>query len=164
MRTRSIRRTLAVLALAFAAGCQHPRYAKYTSANGDFACEIPWGWAIILDSSGRDYTNATFTGPADPDFFKGVPSLSVRWYKYKAPHRLPDGTYEAYASADDFIRQMLRDVYGPSAKTWAGSDSDIAQALADNKTVPGSSPVQVAGAEGIYFVVFNTLKAPAGKT
>jgi len=37
----------------------------------------------------------------------------VRWYRRYRSHRLPRGRLELYSGADDFIKQMLGDVYGP---------------------------------------------------
>ncbi|MBI4385882.1 MAG: hypothetical protein HY551_00720 [Elusimicrobia bacterium] len=151
-------------ALLIAAGCRSPKYAQYASRAGDFVCEVPWGWSVAADVAGGDYANITFTGPLEPDFFRGVPSLSVRWHRANTPHRLPDGTYEMYASADDFIRQMMRDVYGAQAQIWAGADRDIRQAQGEGRPLAHSQRIKVSDREATYFVVFRTLKAPEGKT
>lgn len=150
------------LAAAFCEGCRSPRYVPYTSLYRDFGCEIPYGWTILLDSAGTDYTNVTFTGPFDPDFFRGTPSFSIRWYRAYAPHRLPDATYEMYGSAEDFRNQMLRDVYGPSTETWAGPDPDLKKSLAEGRPFPSAQRISISGKEASYFVVYRTLPAPTG--
>jgi len=94
-------------------GCRPPKYALYTSANRDFQCRVPWAWNIMFDSEEKHFTNTTFIGPFEPDFYLGAPSFSVRWYSRYAIHRLRDGMLEMYADADDFIRQTLDSVYGP---------------------------------------------------
>lgn len=149
-------------ALLLLPGCSAPKYSRFDSPFADFRCEVPWGWRAIVDSAGSDYVNVTFTGPLEPDFFRGVPSLGVRWYRRNAPHRLPDGSYEQYASAQDFMDQMLREVYGPDARAWAGADKDVREALSRSEKLPGSRRIGVSGREAVYFVVFRGLPAPKG--
>src|SRR5687767_4677767 len=128
---RRLARTGAVLLGAFVfAACRPAKYVRYASSAGDFTCDVPWGWSVIVDSAGSDYTNVTFTGPIEPSFYRGVPSFSVRWYRAGAPHRLPDGSYETYANHEDFVRQMLSEVYTPGGKMWGGADAEIGEALA----------------------------------
>lgn len=67
---------------------------------------------MITDGEGGHFTNTTFIGPFEPDFYLGAPSLSVRWHAYSYPHRLPDGGLEMYNDAEDYIQQTLREVYG----------------------------------------------------
>jgi len=107
--------TAFVLAAAALAACSPPKYVSYTSIRRDWRCHVPWGWNVVTDEEGDHYLATDFLGAFDPDFFLGLPSLSVRWYSYSVPHRLRDGSLELYASADDFIRQTLSSVYGPSA-------------------------------------------------
>ena len=97
----------------FSLGCQPPKYAVYSSIHGDFRCSVPWGWKVMTDEEGTHYANTTFLGPFDPEFYLGLPTLSVRWFSYAEPHRLPDGVLEMYTSSGDYIRQILRNVYGP---------------------------------------------------
>src|SRR6267378_848686 len=95
----------------FAGGCKGPKYIGYKSINGDFICQVPWGWNVMTDQEGSHYTNTIFIGPFSPEFFLGAPSLSVRWYSYSSPHRLPDGLLESFDSAEDYIDQILRNLY-----------------------------------------------------
>lgn len=113
MKSTFLRRLTAVLLLALAAGCNPPKYALYESINKDYTASVPWGWQVLTDQQDRDFTQTTFIGPFDPDFYLGAPSLSVRWYRRYRPHHLPDGRIEMYSGADDFIRQTLAQVYGP---------------------------------------------------
>lgn len=110
--TLSIGAGMLVGALAFS-GCKAPKYLEYRSAFGDYSVEVPFGWDVYFDQESKVHTNYTFVGPFDQNFFNGLPSLSIRWYK--ANHRiLMHGLETAYyASGDDYIEQMLRDVYGP---------------------------------------------------
>ena len=86
--------------------CKAPKYAAYTSIHKDFRCSAPWGWSVLTDGEGSHYADTTFIGPFEPAFYLGAPSLRVRWYSYSYPHRLPDGTLEMYASADDYVRHL----------------------------------------------------------
>lgn len=113
MKRTLLRRLSAVLALTLAAACTPPKYASYESINKDFAVSVPWGWQVMTDQQDSDFTLTAFIGPFDPDFYLGAPSLSVRWYRRDRPHRLADGRLEIYGGADDFIRQTLKQVYGP---------------------------------------------------
>ncbi|MDD5301729.1 MAG: hypothetical protein PHS14_01360 [Elusimicrobia bacterium] len=113
MKNTLARRLSALLLLALAAGCNPPKYATYESINKDYTVSVPWGWQVITDQQDNDFSQATFIGPFDPDFYLGAPSLSVRWYKKYRPHRLTDGRLEMYGGPDDFIKQILKQVYGP---------------------------------------------------
>jgi hypothetical protein len=93
-RGRSWLGGLAAVGILAAAGCGGSKNSRYRSPFGDFVGDVPTGWTPVVDSAGRDYYQITFVGPFDPAFFKGVPSLSVRWYRFNRPHRLPDGGYE----------------------------------------------------------------------
>ena len=102
-----------VLLAGFLSGCRPPKYVKYYSEFEDYSCEVPWGWSVYFEKQGRDFYSYTFVGPFDADFYRGVPTLSVRWYAHNKLHMLPDGTVESYASVDDYIKRMLARVYGP---------------------------------------------------
>ncbi|PCI36808.1 MAG: hypothetical protein COB53_08400 [Elusimicrobia bacterium] len=93
-------------------GCSPPKYIGYRSEAGDFFAQVPYGWSVYLDRQGDDYLAYNFIGPFEPEFFRGVPSLSVRWYKAGAKHRLRLGLSESYYSGNDYIRKVLREVYG----------------------------------------------------
>jgi len=94
------------------AACSPPKYAHYKSVSGDFTAYVPWGWNVIADADRDAFSQVNFIGPFDPDFYLGAPSLSVRWYKRYRPHQMRDGRLEMYSDAQDFIRQMIHDVYG----------------------------------------------------
>jgi len=111
--TLARRLALSVLAVALAAGCRPPKYAQYESINKDFTALVPWGWTVMTDQQDNDFTQTTFIGPFDEAFYLGAPSLSVRWFRRYRPHRLTDGRLEMYGGAEDFINQMLGQVYGP---------------------------------------------------
>ncbi|OGR90521.1 MAG: hypothetical protein A3J74_03430 [Elusimicrobia bacterium RIFCSPHIGHO2_02_FULL_57_9] len=96
--------------------CTPPKYVAYVSRQNDFKCSAPWGWSVMSEKEGTRYANTTFIGPFAPEFYLGAPSLSVRWHAYSYPHRLADGVLEMYSSADDYIRQMINNVYGPQAE------------------------------------------------
>ncbi len=107
------------LSAALAAGallagaCSPPKYASYKSPQGDFKLEVPWGWLVMNEAEGTRFTNANFIGGFEPDFFLGAPSFSVRWHSYYDPRKLPGGRLEMFSSVDDYIKQMLADVYAP---------------------------------------------------
>lgn len=150
------------LSLFALSACQPPKYVKFISPYKDYVCEVPWGWAVYLDSAGSDYTSATFTGPLEPDFYRGTPSLSIRWYAYNAPHTLLDETPESYGSVEDFTRQMLYDVYAPDGYTKAESDFDQQLAASRGEAVPDVKRVSVSGAPSTHYVVYRTMPAPKG--
>ncbi len=66
----------------------------------------------MYDSEGTHFTNLTFIGPFESEFYLGAPSFSVRWYTRYATHRLRDGMLEMYGSPEDFTNQTLDAVYG----------------------------------------------------
>jgi hypothetical protein len=123
------RRALAIFAAlaAFASACSPPSYVTYRSVSKDFTVAVPWGWDVIADADHDSFSQVEFIGPFDVDFYLGAPSLSVRWYKNYRPHALRYGRFELYANADDFIRQMLTQVYGKKAFVFgpAGSTAEI---------------------------------------
>lgn len=157
------RALIGVVLMAFvSSACQPPKYVRFVSPFKDFVCEVPWGWAVYLDSAGSDYSSATFTGPLEPDFYRGTPSLSIRWYAYNAPHALLGGLPESYGSADDFTRQMLGDVYAPDGYTKAEADFDQQAAASRGEGTPDFKRVRVSGAEATHYIVYRTLPAPKG--
>ena len=103
---------LAAGALALGA-CTPPKYALYTAKARDFQAAVPYNWSVIADAEGARFESATFIGPFDPDFYLGVPSFSVRWHARHAPHTLRNGAVEVYTGPDDYIKQVLKYVYGP---------------------------------------------------
>lgn len=113
---------IAVLALAFAAGCKPPKYVNYSSALNDFTASVPWGWNVIADADEDAFAHINFIGPFHEDFYLGAPSLSVRWYKHFRPHRLPDGGLELYSGIDDFYKQTMRSVYGKDALLYGAGE------------------------------------------
>lgn len=157
-----IRALLAAGVALLVVGCQPPKYVRFVSPYKDFVCDVPWGWAVYLDSAGSDYTSATFTGPLEPDFYRGTPSLSIRWYAHYAPHAVPGGVVEIYSSTDDFTRQMLREVYGPDGYIKAAADLEQQAAASRGQLLPDSARVKVSAIEGAHYVVYRTVPAPQG--
>lgn len=128
---------------ALIAGCSPPKYIEFRSKTGDVVCQVPWGWTAYLDSAGPGYYNYTFVGPFDAQFYHGVPSYSIRWYGYNKPRSLPGGGHEFYASADDYVGQMLKDVYGSERFM----DQDVHK-------------IRVAAWEALHFVVSAPVDVP----
>lgn len=105
--------------LAILAACTPPKYVNYWSIWRDWRASVPWGWNIMTDQEDTRYASTSLIGPYAPEFYLGVPSISVKWYEYKTAHRLPDGLAEYYKDADDYIGQTLKAVYGPKcAQFW----------------------------------------------
>ncbi len=131
---------LAVLGAGVLAGsgCRRPQSAHYASVNRDFQCRVPWAWEVMFDSEGDHFNNTTFIGPFEPNFYLGVPSLSVCWHSRYSTHRLRDGSLEMYADADDFIRQTLDSVYGP-----------------ERLMIKDVQTIEAAGRKAKYFEVFS---------
>lgn len=137
-------RAAAVLAGALlASACWHSKYAHYTSIFGDYKCDVPWGWQVMADHEKTEFTNTNFIGPFEPSFLLGTPSFSVRWHSYNQGHRLPDGQLELYTSADDYIKQTLRDVYQPHLTM-----------------IKDQEAITIDGRPAQYFVVSSPVRVP----
>ncbi len=128
-------------------GCSNPKYAHYASIWGDWRADVPWGWRVVTEGDAGRFTNTDFIGPFDPNFLMGAPSLSVRWHGYNQAHRLPDGQLEIYESVDDYVKQVLRDVYQPHAKM-----------IDDVKDLPADTLLD--GRSGKHFVVTSPVRVP----
>jgi hypothetical protein len=154
MRTRA----LGIIALfaAFLAACSPPKYAHYTSVSGDFSLNVPWGWNVIAEADHDAFSEVKFIGPFDADFYLGAPSLSVRWYKRYRAHRLRDFRLEMYADADDFIGQMMRQVYGPNSVLLSGGK------ILDAKQPIPDVVLHESGLPAKYFAVLSPAPAAAG--
>lgn len=159
------RRLAAVLVvLSLGAGCRPPKYADYESIQKDYSVLVPWGWTVMTDAQDSDFTQAAFIGPFDPLFYLGAPSLSVRWFRRYRPHRLVDGRLEMYSGADDFIKQMLKDVYGPEYAVFdlAGKLSyRLAPSGKDAVEVIPETTLQTSGLKAKVFAVVSETPAPA---
>ena len=137
---RKIAAGVLTLSGLLALGCNppKPKYSLYTSPDRDFQCSVPWAWNVIYDSEGKRFTNLTFIGPFERDFYLGAPSFSVRWFTRYAPHRLGIDTVEMYSDAEDFIKQNLEAVYGADREMFK-PEQDI--------------QLKAIGRTGKYFVV-----------
>ncbi|HAZ07243.1 MAG TPA: hypothetical protein DCZ01_01695 [Elusimicrobia bacterium] len=159
MRKTHTLAVLVVLAAAFSAACSPPKYAQTKSVFGDFTVSAPWGWSVMTDGEGDAFSQVSFIGAFDRDFFLGAPSLSVRWYKRYRPHRLRDGRLEMYADVDDFFNQILKQVYGekdcilygPGRRADGGR---VIIARPEELTLKGS------GLKAKYFIVLSPTPAP----
>lgn len=152
-----------LLVLALCAGCKPPKYAVYESINKDYSALVPWGWQVMTDQQDNDFSQTTFIGPFDQEFYLGAPSLSVRWFRRYRPHRLPDGRLEMYGGADDFIRQVLTQVYGPEYAIL-----DLTEKLSFREDVKGKvsevipeMALQSSGLKAKVFIVVSETPAPA---
>ena len=144
-----------VIFAAFQAACSPPKYTRYKSVSGDFSVEAPWGWNVIAEADHDSFSEVKFIGPFDSDFFLGTPSLSVRWYKRYRAHALRDGHVEMYTDADDFINQMLRQVYGPKLILLSGGK------LLDKKLPLPDVTLKESGLRAKYFAVLSPAPAAA---
>lgn len=144
---------LAVVAAAvsFGGGCSPPKYVTYSSVAKDWKAAVPWGWSVMFDREQDHYAATNLIGPFEPDFYLGAPSLSVRWHRYSHAHRLADGLFEVYSSADDFVAQMLETVYGPEYEL----------RRSDGKPGPGRvEDVLLAGRRAKQFTVLSPARVP----
>jgi hypothetical protein len=150
-------RALAAAALALAAGCNPPKYARYESLNKDYTVSVPWGWSVMTEDPGPGFSQANFIGPFDADFYLGAPSLSIRWYAHYRVHRLRDGSLELFSGPDDFYAQMMREVYSDRAVVLGlpGPDGELADG-------PAELNLKSSGLKAKYFVVMSPMPAPAG--
>jgi hypothetical protein len=154
MRTRAL--GFFVLFAAFLAACSPPKYAHYKSVSGDFSAYVPWGWNVIAEADYDAFSEVKFIGPFDADFYLGAPSLSVRWYKRYRAHRLRDGRLEMYSDADDFVSQMLHQVYGRDAVVMSGG-----KILERGKPIP-EVVLHESGLTAKYFAVLSPAPAAVG--
>ena len=162
MRLRAL--AFVAAAAAFAAACSPPSYVTYKSVSGDFTASVPWGWDVIADAQYDGFSQVTFIGPFDKDFYLGAPTLSVRWYKPFRPHALRYGGTEMYASSADFIKQTLDDVYGKDAIVYAPSSRPLDQRVAvDRKEIP-TITLNESGLDAKYFGVLSPAPAASGVT
>jgi hypothetical protein len=149
---------------AFAAACNPPSFVAYRSVSDDFTVSAPWGWNVIADADHDSFSEVTFIGPFDKDFYLGAPSLSVRWYKPFSPHALRDGRMELYANSDDFIKQTLNDVYGKDALVYGPSSRPLEDRTAiDRKAIPEIT-LKESGLPAKYFAVLSPTPATTGVT
>lgn len=159
------KRALMIFAVvaAFVTACSPPKYARYRSVSGDWAAFVPWGWNVVADADNDAFSQANFIGPFDADFYLGAPSLSVRWYKRYRPHTLRNGQLEMYADADDFINQMIGQVYGKDADIYGvGRRSDGGRIVVTRADIPEIT-LEDAHLTAKYFAVLSPTPAPADK-
>jgi len=134
------------------AGCEPPKHIAYASSAGDFTVQVPYGWSVYYDEQSSDYQSYTFVGPFEPSFFRGVPSLQVRWYASGKPRKLPfNGGSETYYGADDFVRRVKGEVYGPEA----------IYATATTKNPRDIHKVAISGWSGRHFIILSPTKVGA---
>jgi len=151
-----------VLAAAFLAACSPPKYARYKSVSGDFSAYVPWGWNVIAEADYDAFSEVKFIGPFDADFYLGAPSMSVRWYKRYRAHTLRDGRLEMYADADDFIDQMLKQVYGKDSVLLGGGRKYADQLILDDAKAIPEAPLKESGLTAKYFAVLSPAPAAPG--
>ncbi|MBI4370908.1 MAG: hypothetical protein HY552_01280 [Elusimicrobia bacterium] len=159
MKTRPLSK-IVILAAALAAACSPPKYAPYRSVFKDFTAAVPMGWNVTTESDGRDFAQTLFVGPFEADFFRGAPSLSVRWYRRYRPRRLPDGRLEMYADADDFIAQTLQQVYGGRTVLYGAGRSPEDSSRPEITAAPETITLQASGLAAKYFVALSPVPAP----
>ena len=159
MKNTLMRWLSSVLLLALIAGCSPPKYATYESINKDYTASVPWGWQVITDQQDNDFTQSTFIGPFDADFYLGAPSLSVRWYRKYRPHRLTDGRLEMYSGTDDFIKQTLTQVYGPEYILLT-LDSKVSYDNAKRTEIIPEIILKQSGLKAQAFTVESAVRAP----
>lgn len=131
--------------------CGPPKYVNYTSTHGDWKASVPWAWNIITDEEGEHFKSTTFIGPFEPEFYLGAPSFIVRWHSYGIAHRLRDGLVESYSSVDDYIKQMLTNVYGPEYQLVSDGDPREPAAV---------SEILISGRKAKHFVVLSSVLVP----
>jgi hypothetical protein len=141
-----MKKRLALLAaLLGTCSCRQPSEFNYMSEAGDYSVVVPYGWKVFQDTAGTDFVNTTFTGPFDPDFYRGTPSFSIRWHARNKPHVIYMAGTEVYGSGDDYIDKIVREIYGPDA-------------LFEQPV----HPVQLSGWAAKQFVVSAPMPVPKG--
>ncbi|MDE2237718.1 MAG: hypothetical protein KGK30_07505, partial [Elusimicrobia bacterium] len=135
-------------------GCSTPKYASYHSIWGDWRADVPYHWNVMTDHEGTHFAVTNLIGPFEPSFYLGAPSFSVGYHQYNTAHRLPDGMVEDYSSVDDYIAQMLRDVYGPNY--------ELVSSLKGHHHDPqGIDEIYVSGRKAKHFTVLSPTPVPA---
>jgi hypothetical protein len=160
-------RALAIFAAlaALASSCSPPKYVAYKSVSNDFTVAAPWGWNVIADADFDAFSQVVFIGPFDVDFYLGVPSLSVRWYKPYRPHWMRDGRLEMYANSDDFIKQTLDGVYGKDAIVYGvGVREDGGRVLVDKAHPIPTFLLKESGLPAKFFGVLSPTPTARGAT
>jgi hypothetical protein len=148
-----------VVSAVIAAACAAPKFISYRSVSGDFSAYVPWGWNVIAEADHDSFSEVKFLGQPDASFYLGTPSLSVRWYKRYRAHTLSDGRLEMYADADDFIKQMLQQVYGPNSVLVVGGRTyEKREELQAGQSIP-ETVIPATGLTEKYFGVLSP--APA---
>jgi len=138
---------------------------NYWSVWRDWSAPVPWGWNIRTEQDKNAFASTNLTGPFAPEFYLGLPSFGVRWYANDSGHTLPDGLVEYYKDGDDFIEQMLSQVY-PGHQLVSKFQADRQgklQPLAD--PVPGEIDEVAVGPsrrKGRRFIVLHEIPAPRG--
>lgn len=159
MKSTAFRGILLLAALALTS-CKPPKYALYTSEQRDFQVNVPWAWNVMTEHDEENFSNSTFIGPFEPDFYLGAPSLSIRWHKRYHPHRMPGGQLEMYSDPVDYIAQVLEKVYGPRyALLWKDQEGTFHPCVEDG---PCIRTVTVNGREARSFVVQSAAPAQPG--
>lgn len=158
----AVLRLLLVPVVITLAAC-YPKYKTYESDHGDFRVEVPYEWLVMTDAEGTHFTNTTFIGPFEPDFFLGAPTLSVRWHAYFEPHTLPDnapGHYstETYSDVEDYMREMVAEIYGKEAILRSGTPLRIIKDPREMGTV------RVAGLTARHIEVLAPVEVPKDYT
>ncbi|HXT00586.1 MAG TPA: hypothetical protein VN915_07925 [Elusimicrobiota bacterium] len=162
MRLRAL--AFVAAAAALAAACNPPPYVSYRSVSGDFTVSAPWGWDVLADAQYDAFSQVTFIGPFDKDFYLGAPTLTVRWFKPFRPHAIRNGFTEMYTSSSDFIKQTLNDVYGKDALVFGPSSRPLDQRVAiDRKDIP-TITLNESGLDAKYFGVLSPTPATSGVT
>jgi hypothetical protein len=158
--TMKIRSVASLFCALLFSACTPSKYASYKSVSGDYRVSVPRGWNIIADADYDAFSSAQFIGPFDPDFYLGVPSMSVRWYKSYARHRMRDGSLEMYADSQDFINQTLRQVYGSKAVLYGTQRRDDGGRAIVSQ--PEDIHLKESGLPAKFFGVLSPAPAPAG--
>lgn len=149
---------------ALSAACSPPKFVTYQSVSRDFSVAVPWGWNVLADADHDSFSQVTFIGPFDVDFYMGAPSLSVRWYKNYRVRPIRNGVYEMYANADDFIRQTLDQVYGKGGFLFGvGSGPAESRAPITRDRIP-EIILRESGLPAKYFAVLSPTPDAAGVT
>lgn len=153
-------RGLLLLAAMVLSSCKAPKYALYTSVVRDFQVDVPWAWNVMTEQDGSNFSNATFIGPFEPDFYLGAPSFSIRWHRRYYPHKLPGGKLEMYSDTNDYIAQLLKNVYGPRyTLLWKDKMEEFHPCVEDG---PCITTIMINGREAKYFVVKSAAPAQPG--
>ncbi|MBI4348650.1 MAG: hypothetical protein HY553_17560 [Elusimicrobia bacterium] len=113
-------RWLAAVLLVTLSSCRKTpaplEFVPQRSAFGDFECLVPKGWETESARQGDTYRFSIWLGPEHDGVLWGRPRIVAAWHAAGKTFDKPSGDKGKFDSADDYVKQNLRTVWGPDAQ------------------------------------------------